>query len=358
MPHSIAEIARLTGFDAAGNGALEVSGCAEPAHAGPGDLALAMNASYGDALGQGDARAAVVWPGADWQALGLEAALYAPRARVALAAIGEVFEVPLELPAGIHPMAAIDPTAEIGEGAAIGAFVVVGSRAVIGTGARIASHVSIGEDAAIGADALLHSGVRIGARVRIGDRFVAQPNAVIGGDGFSFVTPERGSVESAKATGAVAADARNTGLRRIASLGSVEIGDDVEIGSVSCVDRGTIADTTIGSGTKIDNLVQIGHNVRIGKLCLICGEVGLAGSVRIGDRVVLGGKCGIADQIQIGDDTVIGAGGMVGSNVPARSVMLGVPAVPREVAHRQFMAIRRLPRLVEPVREMRARLGM
>lgn len=358
MPHTLADIARLTGLEAAGNLEWVVQGCAEPGEAGPEDLALAMSPAYADALAEGRARAAVLWPGAEWQTLGLEGALFAPRARLAMAELGQVFEVPLALPEGIHPSSVIHTSAEIGNGAAVGPFVSIGPGVRIGDGARIDAHVSIGADTRIGADALIHAGVRIGARVRIGERFIAQPNAVIGGDGFSFVTPERGAVESAKQTGAVAQDARNVGLRRIASLGSVVIGDDVEIGANSCVDRGTVADTRIGSGSKIDNLVQIGHNCRIGSLCLICGEVGLAGSVQIGDRVVLGGKVGVADQVRIGDDCVIGASSMVASNVSARSVMLGTPAVPREMAHRQFLAIRRLPRLVDQVREIRERLGM
>ncbi|MEM9148032.1 MAG: UDP-3-O-(3-hydroxymyristoyl)glucosamine N-acyltransferase [Pseudomonadota bacterium] len=358
MPHTVATIARLTGLEATGDLSVEIDRCAEPGEAGASDLALAMDPKYAADVAASIARAAVLWPGADWQGLGLEAALFAPRARVALADMGDVFADPPAIAPGIHPMTDIDPSASIGAEAAIGPFVSIGPGAVIGPRARIASHASVGAGARIGDEALLHSGVRLAAGVKIGDRFIAQPNAVVGGDGFSFVTPERGSVESAKATGAVADDARNRGLRRIASLGAVTIGDDVEVGASACVDRGTVSDTRIGSGTKIDNLVQIGHNCRIGELCLICGEVGLAGSVHVGDRVVLGGKCGVADQVRIGDDSVLGAGSMVGSNVPARSVLLGAPAVPREVAHRQFMAMRRLPRMIEQVREIRARLGM
>ncbi len=156
----------------------------------------------------------------------------------------------------------------------------------------------------IGADALLLSGVRIGARVRIGDRFIAQPGAVLGGDGFSFVTPTPGVVEEARETGAISS-VEQADYVRINSLGSIGIGDDVEIGANSCIDRGTIADTMVGDGTKIDNLVQIGHNVRIGHTCLICGQAGVAGSTVIGDRVVLGGKAAVADHLRIGSNVVI-----------------------------------------------------
>ena len=358
MTYTIAEIAHATGLTAVGDTALRIARPAEPARAGAGDLALAMSPSYETALRASPARAAVLWEGADWQALGLAAALFAPRARVALAALGEIFEHPPDLAPGVHPSALVDATAEIGEDAWIGPFAVIGAQARIGAGARIMAHVTIGREVVLGPHAVLHPGVRIGARVRIGAHLVAQPNACIGADGFSFVTPERGAVESAKATGKVADDALNLILRRINSLGAVEIGDHVEIGAGATIDRGTVADTTIGDGTKIDNQVQIGHNVRIGRTCLICGQVGIAGSVEIGDRVVLGGKAGVGDNLKIGSDAVIGGGCLVGTNVPPRSVMMGAPAIPRDAFSRQNMALRRLPRLAEQVREIRRKLGL
>lgn len=358
MPFSIAEIAQATGLTAVGDTTLRIDRPAEPASAGAGDLILAMAPTYESAVKVSPAYAAVLWEGADWRALGLTAALFAPRARVALAGLGELFEHPLDLAPGIHPSAIIDPTAEIGEGAWIGAFTVIGAKAQIGAGARIMSHVTIGRDAAIGPGAVLHPGARIGARVRIGAGFIAQPNACIGSDGFSFVTPERGSVESAKATGRVADDALNLELRRINSLGSVQIGDDVEVGAGSTIDRGTIADTRIGDGTKIDNQVQIGHNVQIGGNCLICGQVGIAGSVKVGDRVVLGGQVGIADHLTIGSDCVLAGGTLVASSIPPSSVMIGIPAMPRDKFNRQYMALLRLPRMIDQFRDMKKKLGL
>lgn len=284
---SIAELARALGAEALGDTGLEVSGPAEPSEAGPDQIALAMDPRYAGGLAQGKARTAVLWPGADWEALGLAAAIVAPRARYVLAGVTRVFERAPELADGVHPSAVIDPTAEIGAGARIGPFVVIGARARIGAGARIFPQVVIAEDVAIGAEALILAGVRIGARVRIGDRFIAQPGAVIGADGFSFVTPTPGNVEEARAVGVISAKAQETYVR-INSLGAVRIGDDVEVGANSCIDRGTVADTVVGDGTKIDNLVQIGHNVRVGRTCLICGHVAIGGSTVIEDRVVLG----------------------------------------------------------------------
>jgi len=358
MTYSIAEIAEATGLTAVGDTSLRIARPAEPAHAGAGDLALAMSPDYETALRDSPARAAVLWPEADWQALGLASALYAPRARAALAALGEVFEPPLDLAPGVHSSALVEATAEIGEDAWIGPFAVIGAHARIGAGARIMAHVTIGREAVLGAHAVVYPGVRIGARVRIGSHFVAQPNACIGADGFSFVTPRPGAVESAKATGTVADEARNLILRRINSLGAVEIGDHVEIGAGATIDRGTVADTTIGGGTKIDNLVQIGHNARIGRTCLICGQTGIAGSAEIGDRVVLGGKAGVGDHLKVGSDAVIGGGSLVATNVPPRSVMMGAPAIPRDAFNRQNLALRRLPRLSEQIREIRRKLGL
>ncbi|MDT8342921.1 MAG: UDP-3-O-(3-hydroxymyristoyl)glucosamine N-acyltransferase [Thermohalobaculum sp.] len=358
MGYSIAEIAARVGLEAEGDLALAIERPAEPASAGPDDLALAMSKTYAAALASCRARAAVLWPGADWRALGFQAALFAPRARLALSGITGLFEPALDVAPGIHPTAVIDPSASIGADCWIGPFAVIGAGVTLGAGARIQPHVSIGRGAAIGPGAILRAGVRIGCDVRLGARVSIHPNACLGADGFSYVTPERGSVEAAKATGAVDDHSRNLSLRRIASLGTVVIGDDVEIGANTCIDRGTVADTVIGAGTKIDNLVMIGHNVRIGENCMLCGQVGLAGSSTIGDRVVLGGKAGVADHITVGSDVVVAGGSLVGTDAAAQSVMLGVPALPRSKALEQMMAVRRLPRALEQLRELREKFGL
>ena len=192
----------------------------------------------------------------------------------------------------------------------------------------------------------------------IGDRVIIQPGAVIGGDGFSFVTPETSQVETAreslgKSDGAQAPQS----WTRIHSLGSVRIGDDVEIGANCAIDRGTIADTEIGAGTKLDNLVHIGHNVRIGRDCLICGQVGMAGSARVGDRVVLGGQCGVSDNIVIGDDVVAAGATKIYSNAPSGRMLMGAPAVKMETHVEMYKALRRLPRLAQTVAELKKALS-
>lgn len=352
MAHTIREIAAALGAEAAGDLDLTVTGAAEPKAARADQLALAMDPKYAGGLAEGQALVALLWSGADWQGLGLKAAIFAPRGRLAMAGLTVLMDAGPEIAAGVHPMTVIHPEAVIGEGAAIGPFVTIGRGARIGAGARIASHVSVAEGATIGADALLCQGVRIGARVTIGDRFIAQPGAVVGSDGFSYVTPEKSGVEEIRETLGERSEIRAQSWTRIHSLGAVTIGDDVELGANVCIDRGTIRDTVIGSGTKLDNLVHIGHNVQIGRDCLLCGQVGIAGSARIGDRVVMAGQCGVNDNIFVGDDVIAGGATKIFTNAPAGRVLLGYPAVKMESHVEMQKALRRLPRLAVRVAEL------
>jgi UDP-3-O-[3-hydroxymyristoyl] glucosamine N-acyltransferase len=250
---------------------------------------------------------------------------------------------------GTHPTAVIDPDASVGQNVSIGPFAVIGAGAVIGEGSVLGAHVCVGTGARIGRNALIHAGVRIGHSVRIGDRFIAHFGAAIGADGFSFVTPEPSTVESVRETLGSAGDAKAQSYARIHSLGSVTIGDDVELGANSCIDRGTVRDTVIGNGCKFDNLAQVGHNVVIGNDCLICAQVGIAGSSRIGNNVVLGGQTGVSDNLFIGDNVITGGATKVLSNVPAGRVMLGYPAMKMETQLDIYKQLRRLPRLIADV---------
>ncbi len=352
MAHRIADIARALGAVAEGDVDLVVTGASEPAMARADQLALAMDPRYADGLAKGQAVAAMLWPGADWQSFGLRAAIFAPRARLAMAGLTQLLDKGPEIAPGLHPMSVVDASARIGTGAAIGPFVSIAAGVVIGRGARIAAHVSIGAGAVIGDDALILEGARIGHHVHIGDRFIAQPGAVIGSDGFSFVTPEKSGVEEIRETLGHRDEMRGQSWTRLHSLGAVTIGDDVEIGANACIDRGTIRDTSIGSGSKLDNLVHVGHNVQIGRDCLICGQVGIAGSARIGDRVVLGGQCGVNDNIFVGDDVIAGGATKIFTNAPAGRVLLGYPAVRMETHVEMQKALRRLPRLAARVAEI------
>jgi UDP-3-O-[3-hydroxymyristoyl] glucosamine N-acyltransferase len=307
-----------------------------------------MSPAYGSAVSQGSALAAIVWPGADWQSLGLKAAIVAPRARLAMARLTQMLDQHPGSTGLRHSTAVIAPSATVAQDADVGAFSIIGEDVTVGPGARVAAHVTIGAGARIGVGCVILEGARIGPRVILGDRVIVHPNAVIGADGFSFVTQAPSNVERARATLGTAQSEvpQDPTWHKIHSLGSVVVGDDVEIGANSTVDAGTIRPTRIGDGTKIDNLVQVGHNVVIGRHCLLCAQAAVAGSTVIGDRVVLGGRAAAADNITIGSDAVLSGGTVALSNVPAGRVMMGYPAVRMETHIESYKALRRLPRIL------------
>ncbi|MFN3209591.1 MAG: UDP-3-O-(3-hydroxymyristoyl)glucosamine N-acyltransferase [Roseovarius sp.] len=353
MSYTIDQIARALGADAMGATDIAIDGVSEPAEAGPTHLALAMKPDYAQTLSTGRARAALVWDGADWQALGLEAAIVAPRPRYVMSGLTTLFDPGQGWDEGIHPSAVIHETAQLGEGVSVGPLAVICAGARIGAHSVIGPQSFVGTDAVLGERAFLREGARICARVVIGDRFIAQPNAVVGADGFSYVTPDVSGVERARQSLGDQGDIASQSYVRIHSLGAVRIGDDVEVGAHSAVDRGTIRDTVVGDRTKIDNLVQVGHNCVIGNDCLLCGLVGLAGSVRVGNNVVLAGQVGVADNIFIGDNVIAGGGTKLLSNVPAGRVMLGYPAMKMDAQMEVYKYLRRIKRLFADVADLK-----
>ncbi|KIN61069.1 UDP-3-O-acylglucosamine N-acyltransferase [Sulfitobacter noctilucae] len=353
MSYTIAEIAKSLGAEAAGDTSIVIARAAEPQSAGADDLALAMDPKYADLLGQGAARAAMLWPDADWQAMGLKAALFPARPRFAMSGLTRMLDAGQGFAPGIHPSAIIDPTAQVAADVSIGPLVIISAGAQIGAGSVIGPHCFVGMNARLGEGAYLREQVSIGARVTIGARCILQPGARIGGDGFSFVTAEPSTVESARKTLGDQGQADAQPWIRIHSLGSVTIGDDVEIGMGCTIDCGTIRDTSIGNNTKLDNQVHLGHNVTIGDNCLICGQVGIAGSAQIGNNVVMAGQVGVNDNIFVGDGVIAGGGTKLMSNVPAGRTMLGYPATQMDKQVEQYKALRRLPRLLREVAELR-----
>ncbi|KGJ05182.1 UDP-3-O-[3-hydroxymyristoyl] glucosamine N-acyltransferase [Paracoccus halophilus] len=351
MTLTIADLARALNARIWGDGSLIVTGAAEAGQAGPGQIALATSPAYAGRLAPGGM--ALLAEDADPEALGLKAAILVPRPRLAMAGLTRSFDPGPGIAPGIHASAIIDPSAEIAADAAIGPFAVIGAKVRIGAKARIGSHVSIGAETRIGGDALIHAGARIAHGVSLGDRVIVHSGAVIGSDGFSFVTPEKSGVEEIRETLGERGDIRAQHWTRIHSLGGVEIGDDVEIGANATIDRGTIRATRVGRGTKIDNLVHLGHNVVVGEDCLLCGQVGIAGSARIGDRVVLGGQCGVSDNIFVGDDVIAGGATKIFTNAAAGRVLLGSPALKMDTHIEAQKNIRRLPRLYAQVAELR-----
>lgn len=346
MTLTLGDIATALGAQASGALDIEITGAAEPADAGPTDLALAMSPEFAEGLAKGQAQAAVVWAGADWQAMGLRGAIEVPRARLAMSKLTQMLDPGDAFGTGIHAMTVIADDAQIGEGAVIGPFTEIGAGAQIAAGARIAGRVTIGAGCVIGDDVQIHAGVVLQPRVRLGDRVTIHPGTVIGCDGFSYVTEVPSHPETVKTQGGgvTLQPYEPADWHKIASLGAVSIADDVEIGANCTIDAGTIRPTAIGARTKLDNLVHIGHNCSIGCDTLICGQVGLAGSVTIGDRVVLAGQVGVGDHHFVGDDVVTGGATKIMSNVPSGRVMLGYPAQRMDKALDGVKTLRRLAR--------------
>ena len=335
-----------------GDGTIIIEGLSEPKTSKRNQLALAMDKKFVQDLDKGEARTAIVMEGTDWKALGLDGALFVKQTRYTIARLSSLFEEAGIEQKGLHPSAIISDSAKISDSVSIGPFSVIGSDVELNDNTIIGSHVSIGKSVTIGKGAIIHSGVRIGSNVVIGDGFICHSNAVIGSDGFSFVSPDGGGVEQARKERSVSGTTQIDHYVRIASLGSVVIGNDVEIGAGSIIDRGTIENTTVGNGTKLDNLVHLGHNVTIGDNCLLCGQVGVAGSAKIGNRVVLGGQVGVSDHISIGNDSIIAGKSGVFSNVPVGRFMMGNPATKIENNIDSYKSLRRLPKALKRIEKL------
>ncbi|TRX38313.1 UDP-3-O-(3-hydroxymyristoyl)glucosamine N-acyltransferase [Flavobacterium restrictum] len=224
----------------------------------------------------------------------------------------------------IHPSAVIDPTASIGSGTQIGAGTYIGPKVTIAENVIIYPNVTILDECTIGKNTIIWSGTVVRERCHIGSHCILHPNSTIGADGFGFrPCPERGLV-------------------KIPQIGNVILGNGVEIGANSCVDRGKFSSTVLGDGCKIDNLVQIGHNSKLGRFCIMAGHSGLAGSVTLGNGVIIGGSASIKDHATIGDGATVGAGSGVTCDVPAGKVVLGYPAVEARDALKQWAILKRL----------------
>jgi UDP-3-O-[3-hydroxymyristoyl] glucosamine N-acyltransferase len=324
-----------------GDGSLAVKRLVHPSAADkPSDLAVALSSEAFSALATSKAQVAVITETSPRPHDRIKAVIVAAQERSAFAALTALFDAGPARAAGIHETAVVAPGAVIEEGASIGPFVTVGPRSKVGARSVVLGNVSIGADVTIGAGALIYSGVRIGDRVTIGERVIIQPNAVVGGDGFSFLRPDK----------------EKSLPGRVHSLGNVVIGDDVEIGANTTIARATLQTTRIGDGTKIDNQVQIAHNVSIGKGCLICGQVGISGSVEIGDRVLLAGGVGVADHIKIGSDAMVAAGSAVGSNVGVAAMVSGYPAMPHARTIEMITFLMRHKRVTRDLEELKSRL--
>jgi UDP-3-O-[3-hydroxymyristoyl] glucosamine N-acyltransferase len=240
---------------------------------------------------------------------------------------------------GIDPHALVHRSASIGEESCILPFASVGARSVLGARCRLYNGAVVGRDCRLGDDVTMYPNAVVYDGIVIGNRVIIHANAVIGADGFGYRF-------------------QNGRHIKVPQLGLVEIGDDVEIGACSAIDRGTFHATRIGEGTKIDNLVQIGHNCRIGRHNLLCGQVGIAGSCNIGDYVVMAGQVGVADHIEIGDRVMIGAQSGVTRKIATGERVLGHPPIPERDQRRVMVTLEKLPQIRRDVTRIKRHLGM
>ncbi|MBR1616778.1 UDP-3-O-(3-hydroxymyristoyl)glucosamine N-acyltransferase [bacterium] len=306
---------------------VKVARVAPPKLADENTLALALSEEEIANMAQSKAKCALVPLGVNLEGI---STIEVERPRLAFMKLLNMFYIAPDTPREIHPTAVIHPSAKIGKNVSIGANVYVSRDAEIGDNTALMPNVYIGKGAKVGSDCLFHPSVNIGDFVKVGSRCILHHGVSLGADGFSFVTETPSNIEKAREEGAIKETNKDVKVFKIPSLGSVCVGDDVEIGANTTIDRGTIEDTTIGNQTKIDNLVMIGHNCKIGNACTIVSQVGIAGSCIIGDRTVIAGQAGLKDHVEIGEDSIILAQAGVTKSFPKKSVIMGAPAVLRK----------------------------
>jgi UDP-3-O-[3-hydroxymyristoyl] glucosamine N-acyltransferase len=335
---TLAELAARVGAEPEGDATLRIDGVAPLEDAGPTQLSFFANKKYRRAFEASRAGAVVVDPGVAVPPG--RTVLRATNAYLAFARISSVFHPPREArpevspAAAVHPSARVHPSAQVMPLASVGPGAQVGARTIVHPGAHV------GEDARVGEDCLLYPGVVIRERCLVGDRVILQPGCVIGADGFGFAFDPDG-------------EGRGPRHFKVPQSGIVVVEDDVEIGANSCVDRATLGVTRIGRGTKIDNLVQIAHNVEIGPLCLLVSQVGIAGSTKLGMGVVAGGQVGIIGHLEIGAGARIGAQSGILGDVPAGETVSGTPAQPHARWLRNMAAAEHLAELRRELRELK-----
>ncbi len=330
----LGELAEAACGEVSGDPETRIAGLRTLEHAGPGDLSLFTAGSYRDRLEGSRAAAFLVPPKlAELAAETGRPLLVHPEPALALARLVPLFHPAASPAPGVHPTAVVGAGCDIDPAAHLGPYVVVGDRSTVAAGAVLHPHAVVGRDCRIGAGAVLHPHVVLYDHTEVGERTILHAGVVLGGDGFGYATTA--GFEHVK----------------VPQVGRTVIGADVEIGALSAVDRAALEATRIGDGTKIDNLVQVGHNVEIGRRCILSGQAGIAGSARLGDRVVVAGQSGIAGHLEVGSGTQIAAKSAVLQTVEAGRKVGGVPAFDLGKWRR---AITVFPRLGELFRRLRA----
>ncbi len=332
-PFTAAAIATAVSGRLVGDGDAVVTAIAPIDRAAEHDLSFLASPRYVPLFEKSRAGVVLVAPELENAPGGARARVIVEKPHEALLALLPRLYTPPARVAGIHPTAIIGRDVRFAEGVTIGPYAVIGDGAVIGEGSWLESHVVVARDVVIGRDCRLHPGVVLYHGARLGDRVQIHSGARIGSDGFGYVF-------------------RNGAHEKIPHVGRCVIENDVEIGANTTIDRGSIDDTVIGAGTKIDNLVHLGHNVRVGKLCLIMAQVGVAGSTHIGDGVIMAGQAGIGGHIEIGDRVRIGGQAGVFGSVPAGETWSGYPARPHREALRAQAALFKLASMIRSIEKL------
>ncbi|SPE59579.1 UDP-3-O-acylglucosamine N-acyltransferase [Verrucomicrobia bacterium] len=335
MSFTAAEIATLIGGEVLGDPSLVITGFAPADRARPGDLTFAENESYFKRAEQSAASAIIIdGPFASER----KVLIRVPNARVAFAKALPLFFPETTFAPGIHPTAIVPASARVDASAHIGPYCVLGEQVCIGPRSVLQAADHLGDHCQLGEEVRLFPNVVLYPRTELGNRVRLHAGVVVGADGFGYVFDH--------------------GVhRKVPQIGNVIIRDDVEIGANSTVDRGALGPTIIGQGTKIDNLVQIGHNVSLGDHCIIVSQAGIAGSTKLGNFVIVGGQVGLAGHLKIGNGVTIAAQSGVIDNIPEGEKWFGSPARPDRQTKRQMIAIERLPELLKRVSELEKKLG-
>ncbi len=324
MPFTTADIAKLIDGQVVGDSKAILKNFATIENAQSGDLTFAENEEFFQRAEQSAATAVI----ADNRfSSAKKIIIQVANARLAFAKALTLFFPEKQIPAGIHPTAVIASSAKINSSAYIGPHCIVGERVSIGARSVLQAGNYVGDDSKLGEEVNLFHNVTIYARTEIGNRVRIHSSSVIGSDGFGYVA--EGPIQ-----------------RKVPQIGNVIIHDDVEIGAGVTIDRGALGSTIIGKGTKIDNLVQIGHNVQIGEGCLLVSQVGIAGSTKLGNEVVMAGQVGVAGHLNIGNKVIVGAKSGVMTDIPEGETWLWIPAKPDRMAKKQMIALQKLPDLV------------
>lgn len=335
MKKTARELAQAVGATLQGDGSVELTGVAAPERASSGDLIFVDAAKHAERAAASAARCVVA--AEEIQVAG-KTILRAKEAKAAFAKAAALLRDPLPIAKGVHATSVIAPLAKIASNASIGPFAVIGEDARIGENTQIGAHCVIGAGCWIGDDCRIHPRVTLYANVRIGHRVEVHAGAVLGADGFGYVY----------------AEGRHW---KFPQTGIVEVGDDVEIGANATIDRGSLDDTRISEGVKLDNLVHVGHNVQIGAHTVIAAQTGISGSSRLGHHVIVGGQVGIADHCTLEDRSIAGAqaGIPTGKTIRSGQVVWGTPARPLEKFKEQYAWFARLPELAVRIKRLEAK---